>query len=97
MPIMIPIRHMRPHIGFSWLLANSIYLTFAADSQEANDVSKLMELINVTALGIIISYGLLYQEHLAHFVLVPSDINDNAPNIWTFQRQWLSKFLVLQK
>ena len=42
-----------------------------------------MDMINMTAIGLVVAYGLIWQEHLSQFSLVPSDLRENSPNVWT--------------
>ena len=97
MPIMIPIRHMRPHIGFTWFLSTSASLVFSAGSDVALTVAKLMDMINMTSLGLVVAYGLIWQEHLSQFSLVPSDLRENAPNVWTAATVVAQQVLLLTK
>ena len=79
MPIMIPINHMRPHIGFTWFVSTSTSQVFSAGSDVALTVAKLMDMINLTSLGLVVAYGLIWQEHLSQFSLVPSDLRETHP------------------
>lgn len=81
-PMMIPLRHMRPHIGFVWWLRSTQVTLATQNSEDASTAFQLLQAIDMTPFGQIITYGRVYSDEASSFVLVPPDLTSFPPVIW---------------
>ncbi len=83
--MMIPIRHMRPHVGFVTVHFNMSAQVYTVALEKL--ASLLMDNVDASPFGITMHYGKIYSETQQQFVMVPSDIDSMPPTIWTHAKQ----------
>ena len=67
--MLVPIIHIRPHIGFTWLLDDATrVITQVADTEL---VHSIMELVEESVVGQIFTYGKLWDTVHMRYYLVP--------------------------
>ena len=79
-PMGLPLRHVRPHIGFLWLLNSS---ATDGDEESAELVSLLMNLVDDHALGQVFTYGKIWSRERQAFYFVPDNIQEQPPKVYT--------------
>ena len=68
-PMLLPLRHIRPHAGFVWLVNQINGMNFSSflaylghTDEEVTTLNQLMDLIDMSAMGIIFLVGKIYSE-----------------------------------
>eukprot|EP00959_Pyramimonas_sp_CCMP1952_P186518 3900354-Pyramimonas_sp.AAC.2 len=74
--MLVPIRHLRPHVGFVWLLHQKSHGGHVHDVQhEFNDtVKQMMEIVETGAAFSSYTYGLVFSSADRSCVVAPPDL-----------------------
>ena len=94
--MMLPLRFIRLHVGFVWLLACAWYSVYGdGEPSDADRVTELLKGIDQSPLGIIVTYGLLWNESHGEFKYSPEDLLSLPPRLWVLARHVSIRFLYL--
>jgi len=96
-PMLVPLRHIRPHIGFVWMLSvidqncdESCVLPRRPDQFEIENqklVNGIMELVENFIPGQVFTYGLVWNRTTERFILVPADLDTNPPEMYVLSQR----------
>ena len=90
-PMLIPLRHCRPHIGFVWLL-----MIYSSDGNQLAGVLKaLMDLVEDLFPGQVFTYGRQWNRDADEYVLVPPDLESRPPRAYELARTLARSVLLL--
>ncbi len=79
--MLVPIRHIRPHIGFTWLLVDLTRVFTPVRDSEL--VHTIMELVEESIVGQIFTYGKLWDTvHMRYYLVVPPDLLIRPPVVY---------------
>ena len=81
--MLVPIRHLRPHIGFVWLLQRDARHTYAVQNEYNDVVKQMMEMVESGAAFSSYTYGLVYSSSERNYIIIPPDLEQNPPPLWT--------------
>jgi hypothetical protein len=79
-PMLVPTRHIRPHIGFTWLLDDPTRDLFQVGDSKL--VHSIMELVEESVVGQILIYGKLWDTVHVRYYLVPPDLLTRSPVVY---------------
>ena len=82
----LPLRHVRPHIGFVWLLGNAV-------ASSAEMVSVWMNLVDDHALRQLFTYGKIWSRERQAFYYVPDNIQEHPPKVYSLALKVVSVVL----
>ena len=88
-PMGLPLRHVRPHVGFVWLLDTH----FEGDDSMMELVSGLMNSIEDHAIGQVFTYGHLWNNEQQSFITVPDNLHEQPPKTYSMALQVASSVL----
>ena len=82
--MLVPLRHVRPHIGFVWWTSGAGPPGLTTEGPTA--VQQLMKSVEASTPFQIITLGLVWSAALSQYVFVPEDLATNPPKTYTFAR-----------
>ena len=85
-PYGLPLRHIRPHVGFLWLL-EAVGELSAGGASMSDIVAKLMDLIDEHASGQIFTYGKIWSPESQSFYNVPDTLQEQPPPVYRLATQ----------
>ena len=88
----LPLRHVRPHVGFTWLIA-PVSSDSTRDVMSAEIAATLMDLIEDHATGQTFTYGNLWSTEKQAFYCVPDTLQENPPRVFTLAKEVSSSIL----
>ena len=91
-PMGLPLRHVRPHVGFTWLIA-PVSSDSTRDVMSAEIAATLMDLIEDHATGQTFTYGNLWSTEKQAFYCVPDTLQENPPRVFTLAKEVSSSIL----
>ena len=94
--MMIPLRHVRVHIGF---VSENKFIHFTEIGGQITShkiVSNMMDSVDNSPVGHIVVYGTIYDNDLRHFRLQPPDLHERPPSLWLMARAIASEILLLR-
>ena len=78
-PMLVPLRHVRPHVGFVWLLQ----ITENTSEEHKLLISELMDLVEDHVLGQVYTYGRQWNSSAQQFDTIPDDLASQPPKIYS--------------
>ena len=96
-PMLLPLRHVRPHVGFVWLLSSVFNFSSETDNNVMTVLKTLMDLVENFILGQLYTYGRVWNDSSMEFNMIPPDLETNPPEIYVKSSEIASKVLGLPK
>ena len=94
--MLVPIRHLRPHVGFATMTFFLSLLGFAEEDGLTEAVSTLLDLIESMVPYKHFQLGLVYDSEAHSFIQNPTDLDSNPPPVWT-QLKMVAKILKISR
>eukprot|EP00973_Karenia_brevis_P051296 7125953-Karenia_brevis.AAC.1 len=91
MPLLVPCRHVRPHIGFTWLFFKDFVGAVAEDAIVV--VFDRMNLVEDHVNGQIFTYGKLWNVQENQFYWAPADLQSRPPEVYVKAKHAAEKVL----
>ena len=84
--MLVPIRHVRPHVGFVWWTSP----TERATTESADDAAAVQELMSAIEQGVpfqVLVFGLMWSAAAREYANVPEDLESRPPRIFVLARR----------